>query len=266
MDPRLVERPRRSKGPTLERLRGKNALVTGASRGLGAEIARAFAAEGARVGLVQRRASAEANAVHDGITARNGASDLFSADVGDPAQVAELFRELDARWGRLDILVNNAGVTGRTPQGIDRLAWDEVMDTNARGAYLMTQAAAPRFARNPRGKVLFVASDVVITGSARSPPYAASKYALLGLTKSYALQLAPHVQVNAIAPGFMDTPAILARPDMTPEKIAQIKQATPLGDFTHPAEVAKLAVFLCSDDAAFITGEAVLINGGRVLW
>jgi 3-oxoacyl-[acyl-carrier protein] reductase len=250
----------------LERLKGKYALVTGASRGLGAAIAVAFAGEGAHVGLVHRSVSPEGEGVRKEIEARAGTCDLFHTDVGDPGRVQELFRQIDSRWGRLDILVNNAGITGRTPEGVDLPAWDDVINTNARGAYLMTQAAIPRFARNPRGKVLFVASDVVITGSARSPPYAASKHALLGLTKSYAIQLAPHVQVNAVAPGFMDTPAILARADMTPEKIAEIKRATPLGDFTHPAEVAKLAVFLCSDEAAFITGETVLINGGRVLW
>lgn len=250
----------------MSRLAGKYALITGASRGLGAAIARAFAAEGAQVGLVHRSSEAPAAKVAEEIRGTGAEADVFRADVGAAADVARLYEDIDRRWGRLDLLVNNAGLTGRTPEGLDLEAWDEVMNANARGAYLMTQGAIPRLARNPRGKVLFVASDVVITGSARSPPYAASKHALLGLTKSYALRLAPHVQVNAVAPGFMDTETILARPDMTEEKIREIKQSTPLRDFTHPADVAKLAVFLCSSEADFITGEAVLINGGRVLW
>ncbi len=250
----------------MHRLEGKHALVTGASRGLGAEIARAFASEGARVGIVHRASAGDADRLSEEIRANGGSADVFRADVGDAAQVARLYEELGTRWDRLDILVNNAGVTGRPPKGLDAAAWDEVMNANGRGAFLMTQGALPLFARNPKAKVLFISSDVVITGSARSPPYAASKAALLGLTKSYALSLAPHVQVNAIAPGFLDTPTILARPDMTPERIAEIKRATPLGDFTHTSEVAKLAVFLCSDEAAFMTGEAVLLNGGRVFW
>lgn len=250
----------------MHRLDGKFALITGASRGLGAAIARAFAAEGARVGIVHRASPEPAETVAREVRAHGGQAEVFRADVGAETDVARLYEDLDRAWGRLDILVNNAGVTGRAPEGLDPLAWDEVMNANARGAYLMTQGATPRLARNPRGKVLFVASDVVITGSARSPPYAASKHALLGLMKSYALRLAPHVQVNAVAPGFMDTETILARPDMTAEKIQEIKRATPLQDFTHPTEVAKLAVFLCSSEADFITGEAVLINGGRVLW
>ena len=250
----------------MRRLEGKYALITGASRGLGAAIARQFSAEGAHVGVVYRSSAKGAQELAAELEGAGAKVDTFPADVADASAVRGLFDEVDRRWRRLDILVNNAGVTGSSPQGVDPGAWDDVMNPNARGAYLCTQAAIPLFQRNPRGKVLFVSSDVVITGSARSPPYAASKAALLALTKSYALQLAPHVQVNAVAPGFMDTESIMARPDMTPQKIASIKESTPLRDFTHPQEVAKLATFLCSAEADFITGEAVLINGGRVLW
>jgi 3-oxoacyl-[acyl-carrier protein] reductase len=237
-------------------LDGKVALVTGGSRGIGAAISRELARGGARVAVNYRLGEQAAEAIAgeiDGIA--------LGANVGDPAKAQELIDRVEAELGDLDILVNNAGVTRDTL--IVRMSdddWDDVIDTNLRGAFNTCRAVARKMLRRRSGAIVNLSSVVGVHGNPGQANYAASKAGIIGLTKALARELGVRgVRVNAIAPGYITTELTDV---LTEEQTGLILGNTPLGRLGSPEDVAAAVRFLCSDEAAFITGDVLLVDGG----
>lgn len=246
------------------RLQGRTALVTGAARGIGLAVVRRLASEGADIVAVDLPGAplSEALAV-EGVRVI-----AVEADVSNPADWARAMTETRAAFGRLNILVNNAGISG--PIGpFERLAvedFDRVMAVNARGVFLGMQAAAPLL-RETRGAIVNISSISGLGGGRNTMAYTASKHAVVGMTKLAAMELAPVVRVNAVcpAPTATDMMAALAnqyRPDDPAAFREDFAKFIPLGRYGEPEEVAAAVAFLASDDAAFMTGAAVPVDGG----
>jgi 3-oxoacyl-[acyl-carrier protein] reductase len=237
-------------------LEGRVALVTGGSRGIGAAVSRELAAAGARVAVNFRTGKDAAEAVASEI---GGVA--VSADVSDPDQAQALVEQVESELGDVDILVNNAGVTRDTL--IARMSdedWDVVIDTNLRGAFNTSRAVARKMLRRRSGVIVNLTSVVGMHGNPGQANYAASKAGLIGLTKALARELGSRgVRVNAVAPGYIDT----ALTDVLSEDLrGTILANTPLGRLGQPEDVAGAVRFLCSDEAAFVTGEVLLVDGG----
>jgi len=240
-------------------LTGRNALVTGSTRGIGRAIAEQLAACGARVAIVGRdRARAEGVAAEIGGEARG-----FAADVGDPASIAALVSEVEGAFGGVDILVNNAGLTrDNLMMRLKDDDWDTVIDANLRGAFLAIRAVSRGMMKRRWGRVVNIASIVGITGNKGQTNYAASKAGLIGLTKSVAKELGSrNILANAVAPGFIETDMTAA---MTPDARAAMSAQIPLERLGTPADIAGIVAFLASDYASYITGQVIVVDGGMV--
>jgi 3-oxoacyl-[acyl-carrier protein] reductase len=247
------------------RLSGKVALVTGAQQGIGRAIAVALAREGADVGInfLDDRAAAERVAA----LARNGGGRaiVIQGDVAQSRDVTAVVAAVTAELGPPHILVNNAGVFPRAPfLELAEQEWDHVLGVNLKGSFLCAQAVARAMVTAGTAGAIINISSSAIRGDARGVHYSASKAGVLGMTRAMALALAPHrIRVNAIAPGLTDTQQ--PRYGNTEEQIAARAREIPLGRIAQPEEIARVAVFLASDDAAFITGELIHANGGAYL-
>lgn len=243
------------------RFDGQVAVVTGAGRGIGRAVALHLAHLGASL-VVNSATFANAFATAEQIRADTGrASGVVAGDVADPAVVERLFAEAMGAYSRVDILVNNAGITR------DALLlrmkdedWDAVLNTNLKSAFLCTRAAARIMLKQRRGAIVNVASVNGIVGSAGQSNYSASKGGLIQLTKSCAKELgARGIRVNAVAPGYISTDMTSALPDTVRESV--LKQV-PLARLGEPDDVAKAVAFLCGDEAAYITGQVLQVDGG----
>ncbi len=242
-------------------LESRVALVTGASRGIGAAVARTLAARGALVAVNYAGSADAAAAVVAGIEEAGGTAAVFQADVSDPVQATALVEAVTARFGRLDIVVNNAGITrdGLLVRMSDE-DWDAVVRTNLTGAFTITRAAAKVMMRARAGSIINISSVVGLTGNAGQANYAAAKAGMIGLTRSVARELASRsVRVNAIAPGFIET-------DMTCELSPAVREAAlgqvAMGTFGQPEDIAAAVAFLASDEARYITGQVLAVDGG----
>jgi 3-oxoacyl-[acyl-carrier protein] reductase len=237
-------------------LDGKVALVTGGSRGIGAAISRELAKAGARVAL-NYRAGQEAA---DEIAGEIGGL-AIQADVSNPEEVQALIERVEGELGDIDALVNNAGVTRDTL--IARMTdddWQTVIDTNLRGTFNTSRAVSRKMLRRRAGSIVNLSSVVGVHGNPGQANYAASKAGIIGLTKALARELGSRgVRVNAIAPGYIATELTDVLND---EQRGLILQNTPLGRLGEPEDIAGAVRFLCSDEAAFITGEVLLVDGG----
>jgi len=242
------------------RLDGKNALVTGASRGIGRAIALQLARDGARVGLNYRSGEAEARAVADEIAAFGGQSLLLRADVSNPKEARELIAKVLAQWGRLDILINNAGITrDKSMKKLGDDDWAEVINTNLNSVYYCTSAAMKTMTEQNYGRIVNISSFVGQAGNFGQANYAASKGGVIAFTKTAAIELAKYnVTVNAIAPGFTLTDMLAKVPGNVQE---QIKARIPMGRFGLPEEIAKAVAFLAAE-GDYITGQQINVNGG----
>lgn len=241
-------------------LTGRNALVTGSTRGIGRAIANALAGSGARVAIVGRdleRASAVAADVGHGAQG-------FACDVGDLAQIASLITAVEEAFGGIDILVNNAGLTrDNLLLRIKDDDWDAVIDANLRSAFATTRAASRGMMKRRWGRIINIASVVGIIGNKGQANYAASKAGLIGLTKSVAKEYASRgVLANVVAPGFIETDMTAA---MTPEARQAMSGQIPLERLGTPDDVAGVVTFLASDHAAYITGQVLVVDGGLVM-
>ncbi|MCB0353735.1 MAG: 3-oxoacyl-[acyl-carrier-protein] reductase [Bdellovibrionales bacterium] len=245
-------------------LEGRVALVTGGSRGIGRAICVELADRGAQVIVNFRSNEAEAEETVKLCAEKGGQAFALQFDVADSAQVDQAFAALKERTGRLDILVNNAGIS---KDGlILRLKdedWHSTLSTNLHGAFYTVRAAAKIMVKARCGSIVQMSSVVGEMGNAGQVPYVSSKAGMLGLTKALARELAPRgIRVNSITPGFIET-------DMTAELDENLKQehfkAIPLGRYGKPEDVAHAVAFLVSDEAAYITGQTIGVNGGMLM-
>jgi 3-oxoacyl-[acyl-carrier protein] reductase len=246
-----------------KRLDGKVAIVTGSSRGIGKAIAERFAAEGARVTVNWVSNEREAQEVVDTINAGGGEALSVRADVSSAADVKNLVRATIDRFGRIDILVNNAGVmVTKSVMDTTEDEWDRTIDVNLKGAYLCSKEVVPFMLRQEAGKIIMMSSNSGLyhPSAMRFTEYVTSKAGMNGLTKALALALGPHITVNAICPGWIKTDMVEGT---DPEVEKKILAETALGRWGTPDEVASSAVFLASKEADFITGELLIVAGGR---
>lgn len=241
-------------------LKGKVALVTGASQGIGRVTALALAEAGAKLGVAARSADKLASLVAE-IEGAGGAALAVPMDVADAAQVKTGFQQLLAKFSRLDILVNNAAITRDTLALRMKLEdWDAVLRTNLTGAHLCIQQALGEMLKQRSGRIINLSSVVAQTGNAGQANYVASKAGLIGLTRAIAVEVASrNITVNAVAPGFIATPMT----DVLSQEIKdKMKAMIPLGRFGSDKDIAAAIVFLASDEASYITGEVLEVNGG----
>lgn len=248
--------------PSAARLGGRTAIVTGGSRGIGAAIARRLAADGARVAVVYRNNSAEADAVVQSIRNAGAQALAVQADVADAASVNAMVSTVRETFGAIDILINNAGILENQPVGsIDLASFDAQFRTNAFSTILVTQAVLPHMQARG-GHIVNVSSSLVYRPRAGLSVYAASKAAVSALTHSFAVELGSrNITVNAVAPA-------LTRTDMTApiteEVKSRMREATPMGRLAEPEDIADAVAFLASDDARWITGRTLMTDGGFI--
>ena len=245
-------------------LDGKTALVTGASRGIGRAIALRLAAEGASVAINYAGNTAKAEETKAAIEAAGGKAALFQADVSDSAQVEQMVAAVTEAFGTIDILVNNAGITrDGLLMRMKEEDFDAVLDTNLKGIFHVTKAVSKLMMKKRAGRIVNMASVVGIMGNAGQTNYAAAKAGVIGFTKSAARELAARgITVNAVAPGFIETDMTAAMPEKAKEATLA---AIPLRRMGEPEDVANAVAFLVSDQASYITGQVVKVDGGMVM-
>ena len=244
-------------------LKDKVAVVTGASQGIGRDTAFALAEAGAKVAVAARNEEKLAALVND-IAAAGGEAFAVKMDVADLEQVKAGFKQVVEKFGRLDILVNNAAVTrDGLAMRMKKDDWDAVLQTNLTGAHLCIQQVLPVMMKARAGRIINISSVVAQSGNAGQANYVAAKAGLIGLTKAIAIEIASrNITVNAVAPGFIETPMT----DVLPDKVKEeLKTRIPLGRMGSPRDVAAAIVFLASDEAGYITGHVLNVNGGMHL-
>lgn len=244
------------------RLAGRTAIVTGGSRGIGAAVARRLAADGARVAVVYRSNSNEANAVVESIRKTGAEAIAVQADVADAASVNTMVTTVREAFGAIDILINNAGILEGQPVGeIDQASFDAQFRTNAFSVILVTQAVLPHVPARG-GHIVNVSSSLVYRPRAGLAVYAASKAAVDGLTHAFAIELGPrNITVNAVAPALTRTDMTAPIPDEVKDRM---RESTPLGRLAEPEDIADAIAFLASDDARWITGRTLKTDGGFI--
>jgi len=245
------------------RLDGKIALVTGASQGIGEAIAKQLAAQGATV-VCAARTLTKLQQVADAIREAGGKSDVIEADLSDGASVRAAIATTIERHGALHILVNNAGITrDKLLIQMKEEDWDAVIDTNLKGAWTAIQAATKPMMKQRWGRIINIASVVGQMGNPGQANYVAAKAGLIGLTKSVARELASrNVTANAVTPGYIETAMTSGLPD---DVKAEFTKQIPLGRMGTAADIASAVVFLASDEASYITGQVLSVNGGMLM-
>ncbi|WP_110929385.1 3-oxoacyl-[acyl-carrier-protein] reductase [Bacillus massiliglaciei] len=245
-------------------LTGKKALVTGASRGIGREIALYLASQGADIAVNYSGSEAHAHEVVNQIKEMGREAFAVQCNVADSDAVAEMTKKVIEEFGQLDILVNNAGITrDNLLMRMKETEWDDVIDINLKGVFLCTKAVTRQMMKQRSGRIINIASIVGVSGNPGQANYVAAKAGVIGLTKSTAKELASRgITVNAVAPGFITT-------DMTDKLTDDIQQAMlgqiPLSRFGSPKEVASVVGFLASDASAYMTGQTLHVDGGMVM-
>jgi 3-oxoacyl-[acyl-carrier protein] reductase len=247
------------------KLKGKVAVVTGASRGIGRAIVKLFADEGAKVVINYNSSETPAKRLAEEINGKGGDAIAVKGDVSDPKQVRALVKEAVERFGRIDILVNNAGILlpSLFPDCTDEI-WEKIIAINLKGPFLCSREVADIMLKQGKGKIINISSisGLAYPSALENTPYAISKAGVIGLTRSLAVNLAPTVNVNAICPGLIET-------DMTasnsPESKRMRIEESLLKRIGKPEEIANAALFLASDESDFVTGEILTVSGGRAM-
>jgi NAD(P)-dependent dehydrogenase (short-subunit alcohol dehydrogenase family) len=243
------------------RMKDKIALVTGAGSGIGRATALRFAAEGAHV-ICADAFSTAATETTGTIIAAGGEALALAVDVADEAACAQMVEDALARFGRLTTVVNSAGVRPERRDSVPALAeWQRVMNVNLTGTYLVSRAALPLLTASGAGSITNLASIFGLVGGATAPSYAASKGAIVNLTRQMALEWAPQVRVNCVCPGVIETP-MTAELRRDPAWTEAVLQRYPLARFGRPEEIAAAILYLASDEAAFVTGAVLPVDGG----
>lgn len=244
-------------------LNNKIAIVTGASQGIGKIIAFELAKSGAHVACISRNKKAIESIVEE-ITINGGQASSFPCDISDSDTLSEIITEIIKENSRIDILVNNAGITKDSlliRMSIEQ--WDDVINTNLKGAFHCTKAVVRYMMKNKFGRIINITSIVGLTGNAGQANYAASKAGLIGMTKSIAKEVASRgITANCIAPGWIET-------SMTDKLSGEVKNEflshIPVGRIGSPDDIANAVIFLASDEAGYITGQTITVDGGRII-
>lgn len=246
------------------KLQGKNALVTGGSRGIGRSIALALAKEGANVIINYTSNPAAAEAVVKEIETFGVKGMAVKVNVANQEEVKEMLEKIEEVFDGVDILVNNAGITkDNLFIRMKEEEWDQVMDVNLKGVFLCTKAVTRKMIKQKHGKIINIASVVGVMGNPGQANYCASKAGVIGFTKSIAKELAgKNICANAIAPGFIDTDMTAVLSDSVKEEMLR---HIPLKRYGTPEDIAKLVVFLSSEDSNYITGQVIHVDGGMVM-
>ena len=248
------------------RLKDKVAIVTGAAKGLGRAFAIGMAKEGAKIMVVTRKDLANLGKTVREIEAMGGVAKAFQADVAIEKDVIKMAEETVKVFGKIDILVNCAaiydGLVRKFFTEIDPNEWDQVMTVNVKGPWLCTRAVFPYMKEQGEGKIVNLSSEVFFNGSPSLVHYVASKGGVIGLTRALATELGPHnININAVAPGFTDTEASRHVADVTKYDVSK----TPLRRLEQPNDLLGAVIFLASDESNFITGQTLLVDGGRLM-
>lgn len=254
------------KGTATNGFSGKRVLITGASRGVGRQLAEDFAAEGAQIAVNFQRSSDLADKVVSGITAAGGQAFAVQADISIGKDVQRMFEDIGSRFGGLDILVNNAGINRDAPiVGMTEDDWDAVVATNLKGPFLCSRSAARMMlsTNSSRGRIINISAITSQVGRANAANFCASKGGLNALTRALAVELGPDITVNAVDLGFLNSP--LAREVFTADQIAAAEGKIPAGRLGEFSEVSALVRYLASDAAAFMTGQAISLDGGQIV-
>lgn len=246
------------------KLDGKSAIVTGASRGIGKDIALYLAKEGAKVAVNYSGSKEKAEEVVEEIKSFGGEAFAIQANVDQSEDVQNLISATLENFGSIDILINNAGITrDNLLMRMKEQEWDDVLNTNLKGVFLSTKAVTRQMMKQRKGRIINITSIVGVSGNPGQANYVAAKAGVIGLTKTTALELASrNITVNAVAPGFITTDMTEALPE---DVKAQMLSQIPLAKFGNTEDIAKAVAFLASDDANYITGQTLHVNGGMYM-
>ena len=248
----------------MNELGGQVALVTGASRGIGAVIAKSLGEAGVNVGVNYSANRDAANDVAEAIRSGGSESIIIQGDISDDMHAQAVVKQVTDEWGQIDILVNNAGITrDGLLLRMKTEDWDRVIDVDLKGAFLCSKYTMPHMIRRRQGRIINISSVVGIGGNAGQANYAAAKAGLIGFTKAVAREVATrNVTVNALAPGFIDTGGMVD--NMTDEARENVLGRIPMGRLGSGLDVASAVVFLCGSGAGYITGQVITIDGGLI--
>ncbi len=244
-------------------LKDKIAMVTGASRGIGAAIAKRLASEGAKVAINYNSSTEQALQVLSAVQEVSEGM-LVQGDVSVQADAEKVLSEVIENWGKIDILVNNAGINrDKLLMRMDASDWDDVMNVNLRGTFLCTKLVLPYLIKQRQGNIVNVSSVVGLSGNPGQVNYAASKAGLVGFTKALAREVASrNITVNALAPGFITSGGMVD--ELSSDAKETILKKIPMGRFGTVDEVAECCLFLCSDQSSYITGQVITMDGGMI--